>query len=93
MKRMDERSYAFVVKLWEERRDIAGAEPAWRGSVEDVRTGARFYFVNLIELSDYLEQQSGMIHQPVPWWNRLRTRLQGANRQRPPRGGNGHKVH
>jgi hypothetical protein len=89
MKTMDERSHAFVVRLWEERRDIDGAEPAWRGSVEDVRTGARHYFVSLPELSDYLERQSGMTRQPERWWSRLLASLPGTNRQRI-RNGNGH---
>jgi hypothetical protein len=59
---MDERSYAFVVKIWEERRDISGAVPTWRGSVDDVQTGTRHYFDTLRDLSDYLYRRSGMSH-------------------------------
>jgi hypothetical protein len=57
---LDERRYSFVVKIWEERRDIPGAEPTWRGSVDDVQRGDRLYFNTLIELSDYLKNRSGM---------------------------------
>lgn len=57
---MNDRSSAFVVKLWEERRDVVGAAPTWRGSVDDVLKGGRTYFTTLIELCDYLSQRSGM---------------------------------
>lgn len=57
---LDERRYSFVIKIWEERRDIVGAEPTWRGSVDDVQQGDRQYFNTLVELSDYLKNRSGM---------------------------------
>jgi hypothetical protein len=60
METLDERSYTFVVRIWAEPRDLAGAVPAWRGSVDDIQTGARLYFGTLGELSDYLRRQSGM---------------------------------
>lgn len=60
MRPLDERSYAFVVKIWEERRDISGAGPSWRGSVDDVQTGTRHYFDSLLGLTDYLNKRSGM---------------------------------
>jgi hypothetical protein len=57
MKTLDERTHAFVVRLWEERREDPGAERQWRGSIEEVRSGARFYFVNLVQLCDLLRER------------------------------------
>lgn len=74
---LDERSFAFVVKLWQERREIPGAAPAWRGSVEDVQSGSRVYFGTLGELCDILTQRSGMVLSP-----RLRDRLRWTIRHR-----------
>lgn len=60
MKSIDERSHTFVVRLWEERRETSGSEREWRGSVEDARGNARYYFVDLVQLCEYLRHQSGM---------------------------------
>jgi hypothetical protein len=58
--RLDERRQAFVVRIWQERRDVADGDPTWRGSVDDVRTGARTYFTTLGDLMDYLRRHTGM---------------------------------
>jgi hypothetical protein len=60
MSSLDERSHTFVVRIWEERRDVADAAPTWRGRVDDVRTGVRRYFTTLEDLVNYLSQESGM---------------------------------
>lgn len=57
----DEQSHAFVVRIWEERRDIAGAPTIWRGVVCDARGGARVYFDTLPALCRYLARQTGII--------------------------------
>jgi len=61
MSSLDERSHTFVVRIWEERRDVADAVPTWRGRVDDVRTGVRRYFTTLDDLVNYLSQESGML--------------------------------
>lgn len=60
MSSLDERSHTYVVRIWEERRDVVDALPTWRGRVDDVRTGVRRYFTTLDDLVSYLSQQSGM---------------------------------
>jgi hypothetical protein len=60
MSSLDERSFTFVVRIWEERRDVADALPTWRGRVDEVRTGVRRYFTTLEDLVSYLSSQSGM---------------------------------
>ena len=51
---VDERSRAFVVRIWAEGRKLLGGEPPWRGSVDDVRRGGCAYFSTLAELCEYL---------------------------------------
>ena len=57
---INEQSHAFIVKIWHERRDIAGAEPVWRGSVDDVQAGSRLYFDSLGVLCSYLTRHAGL---------------------------------
>lgn len=66
MSSLDERSHTFVVRIWEERRDLADALPTWRGRVDDVRTGMRRYFTTLEDMVAYLSQQSGMSDDQLP---------------------------
>jgi hypothetical protein len=60
VKPIDERSFAFVVKVWQERRDIDGAAPTWRGSLDDVQSGDRVYFDTLSELCEQLRAHAGL---------------------------------
>lgn len=54
---MDPRSvHAFVVKVWLEGREIAGATPEWRGRVDHVQSGRRIYFRDLGELLGFVQQ-------------------------------------
>lgn len=69
MSSLDERSHTFVVRIWEERRDLANATPTWRGRVDEVRTGSRRYFTTLEDLVTFLSSQSGMVvsaPEPIP---------------------------
>jgi hypothetical protein len=63
MRSLDERTYVFIVKLWQERRDIPGAEAKWRGSATEVHDEKTFYFESLPALCEFLERRCGM---PVP---------------------------
>jgi hypothetical protein len=79
MRSLDERSHTFVVRIWEERRDVADAPSTWRGRVDDVRTGVRRYFTSLDDLVSYLSSQSGMLEpgawsEPIPLSPSLRRR-------------------
>lgn len=60
MKSLDERSHTFVIRIWQERRDLSDAMPIWRGRVDDVRTGSRAYFTSLQQLMEYLSGRSLM---------------------------------
>jgi hypothetical protein len=77
MSSLDERSHTFVVRIWEERRDLPDALPTWRGRVDEVRTGLRRYFNTLDDLVLYLSSQSGMdpsVPEPIPLSPSLRRR-------------------
>ena len=60
MKSLDERSHTFVIRIWQERRDVSDAPPIWRGRVDDVRAGSRAYFTSLQQLMEYLSGRSMM---------------------------------
>jgi hypothetical protein len=72
MKSLDERSHTFVIRIWQERRDVSDALPTWRGRVDDIRAGSRTYFTTLEQLMEYLSDQSGM--QPTTAALQLRRR-------------------
>jgi hypothetical protein len=47
--------HAFVVKVWLERREIAGAQPEWRGRIDHVQSGRRVYFRHLAEITPLIK--------------------------------------
>ena len=48
---MDRRNiHAFVVKIWLEQREIAGAAPEWRGRIDHVQSESRRYFRDLASI-------------------------------------------
>lgn len=57
----DERaSRSFLIRVWRERRDIPNGPAIWRGSIDDVDGGGRFYFVSLPQLLDYVRARTGL---------------------------------
>jgi hypothetical protein len=49
--------HVFVVRIWLETDDLALAQ--WRGAVEHVSSGQRFYFTSLGDLSDFIAVRLG----------------------------------
>lgn len=45
----------FIVRIWVEPREIKGAPPEWRGTVEHVLTGQRRYVASLAELMAFID--------------------------------------
>jgi len=45
---------AFVVRIWLERREMEGAEPLWRGEIEDAQSGERKYFAELAAVERFI---------------------------------------
>jgi hypothetical protein len=52
-------TYSFVVKIWRERRELAGGEPLWRGRVDYVQGGERAYFHRLDRLIAFFKEVVG----------------------------------
>lgn len=76
----------FIVRVWVERRDVAGTPPLWRGFIEQVRTNERRYFRSLDDLVAIIAASlEGMGAQPAPrpsvrrWWRGVLARF-----RRPP---------
>lgn len=53
--------HAFIVRVWREPRELPGARPLWRGSVEHVTSGVQRYLNALEELSEFVQARTG------PW--------------------------
>ena len=51
----------FIVRVWNEPREIQNAPPQWRGMIEFLPTRERRYFQNLSEMSRFLTEKSGFI--------------------------------
>jgi hypothetical protein len=52
--RSKRREHAFAVRLWS---DGDSRQPAWRGRIEDLKTGERRYFTSLPELMEYIHRR------------------------------------
>lgn len=51
---LDEDAQVFIVRIWREPREIAGAEPEWRGVVEHVASKQRRFIRELGEISLFI---------------------------------------
>lgn len=49
MESFEEDTQVFIVRFWRETRELEGAHPIWRGSVEHVPSGQRVYVKNFEE--------------------------------------------
>lgn len=50
----DGRTHVFIVRIWQEKREIEGAQPLWRGVVEHVSSGDRCYTEDLDDVSQFI---------------------------------------
>jgi hypothetical protein len=57
----EQRDGSFIVRIWWEHGDgdkqTAGH---WRGWIQHVRNGSHVYFVTLRDLTDFIEQETGI---------------------------------
>lgn len=54
MKSIDEETQVFIVRLWRELREIDGARPLLRGTVEHVPSGQRLYIKEVDEVKQFI---------------------------------------
>jgi len=71
---LDDRSAAFIVRVWCERGD----EPSdgvrdWRGSIEHVETGQRVFFRELAAVNEFMTARLRALGVDAPnrFWERL----------------------
>jgi hypothetical protein len=46
----DNKTQVFIIRIWLEPREINGADPEWRGSIEQVPSGERHYLKQLEDI-------------------------------------------
>jgi len=51
---LEDRTSAFIVRIWIEQREVAGAPVPWRGSIEHVASGESRYVTNLDEITGFV---------------------------------------
>ena len=56
---MQNDTYSFVVRIWQESVDSDGNVVAWRGSIDDVGDGERTYFADLERILPFIRKQIG----------------------------------
>jgi hypothetical protein len=59
MESFEDKTHAFIVRIWLERREMKGADAVWRGVVEHIPTdgqqqGERRYIRDLDEITAYI---------------------------------------
>jgi hypothetical protein len=50
----EDSSAAYIVRVWLEHREIAGAPVEWRGSIEHVESGSVKYLTDLREIARFI---------------------------------------
>ena len=53
-------THVFIVRIRQEAREIAGAEPKWRGSVEHLPSRTKGHFETLDAMADFIARQAGI---------------------------------
>jgi hypothetical protein len=72
---LEDRTTAFIVRIWCERGDTASLAPEWRGSVEHVQTGQRAFFRHLDAVIDFMKPhlQGISVDAQQRFWERIST--------------------
>jgi hypothetical protein len=69
----EDRSAAFIVRVWCESGETPGAVRAWRGSIEHVASGQRSFFTELDVVIAFMQPhltQLG-ITEPLRFWDHM----------------------
>jgi hypothetical protein len=53
---MEQHSHTFVLRIWNEPREIEGAVPEWRGLIEHVSDGQSCYFRDLDQVIAFVRR-------------------------------------
>lgn len=69
----EDRSAAFIVRVWCESGEVPGAVRAWRGSIEHVASGERTFFTELDGVLAFMKPhlvRLGIV-EPTRFWERM----------------------
>jgi hypothetical protein len=80
MSLLEDRTAAFIVRIWCERGDGESAASEWRGSVEHVESGQRAFFRHLDAVQDFMRPhlQGIGIDAQQRFWERISTVIEDA---------------
>lgn len=69
----EDRSAAFIVRVWCESGEVPGAVRAWRGSIEHVASGERSFFTELHAVIAFMRPhlQALGIEDPARFWEQM----------------------
>ena len=69
----EDRSAAFIVRVWCECGEQPGAVRAWRGSIEHVASGERTFFTELDAVTAFMSKHLVRlgIDEPTRFWERV----------------------
>ena len=79
MTQPDDRSESFIVRIWLEHREIAGALPVWRGMIEHVTSGKRMYVSDLDHIVVFMADYVRAWGVELKSWALLREKLHRLN--------------
>jgi hypothetical protein len=74
----EEDTQVFIVRFWRESRELAGARPIWRGSVEHLPSGKRVYVKNFKEVESVMSSfvpEAEKTKRGSGWKKRLKSRV------------------
>ena len=57
---MEQDTYSFIVRIWQESEEDTDEPMAWRGSIEQVGSDQRLYFYDLEGILRFIETQTGI---------------------------------
>jgi hypothetical protein len=57
---IEQRDGSFIVRIWWEHGDGEEATGHWRGWVQHVRNGSHVYFASLRDLTDFIQNETGI---------------------------------
>lgn len=72
MPSLGESTHVFIIRAWIEPREIPGATPQWRFSIQEIGHDQRTYVRDCQALSEFVQMQLGIWRSPARWQRRLR---------------------
>ena len=72
---LEDRTTAFIVRIWCERGDTSSLGPEWRGSVEHIQSGERAFFRHLDAVIEFMKPhlEAMGIDAQRRFWERIST--------------------